>query len=615
MAIWLAAFGGASATHAGEPVERIEPAHWWVGMKDSRLQLLVHGPGIGAAQPSLERPGVTLERVIRVSNPNYLFLDLQIAPDAQPGPVSLNFKLGQEQFSRPYELHARSAGSAQRRGFDASDVIVNIVPDRFVNGDPANDNVAGYPDPANRASNSAGRHGGDIAGLVQSLDYLAGMGYTMIWPTPLTENKQPAYSYHGYAATDTYKIDPRFGSNEDYRRFVTLARQKGIGVIKDVVLNHIGSEHWWMKDLPSEDWLSFKGKFVPTQHFRTAVADPYASLVDKQNFTAGWFTDTMPDMNQRNPLVANYQIQNAIWWVEYAGLSGIRVDTYGYSDAAFLAEWTRRLMAEYPYFNMVGEEWSSNPVVVSYWLRGRSNTDGYISALPSGMDFPLNETLRRALVTPEGYGSGLNELYAALVNDLLYPDPMNMVLFEGNHDMPRLFSILNDDPALTRMALAYVLTMRGIPQLYYGTEVLMSSLKERDDGEARRDFPGGWPGDPVNAFTGAGLTAPQREMQDFVRKLMTWRRTQPALHRGSLKHYFPEQGSYVWFRQHGRNTVMVVINKNPAEVQLETARFAEMLSGYQRATDVLAGRSFSLGERLAVPGRSVMVLELGSEPR
>ncbi len=490
-------------------IERIEPAFWWVGMKSDKLQLLVHGPRIADAAPRIADAfagSVRIESVSRVANPNYLFIDLRIAPDAAPGRVDIVFSHGEQRFHAPFELRARAPGSAQRRGFDSSDVILNLVPDRFANGNPANDNVPGYGDDVRRGDDEAGRHGGDIQGIVDHLDYFKSLGVTMLWPTPLTENRQPSYSYHGYAATDTYKIDPRFGSNEDYRRMVAAAHDKGIGVILDVVLNHIGSEHWWMHDMPAPDWIGFDGKYVQTQHARTTASDPYASRADAKIYTDGWFGPNMPDMNQRNPFLATYQIQNAIWWIEYAGLSGLRVDTWGYSDQAFLQEWTRRVMAEYPNLNIVGEEWTGQPTVLMHWLGGERGASRRLATpLPSAMDFPLNGTLRKALASDdESLHSGLMDLYEGLVNDVLYPEPAKLVLFEGNHDLPRLFSALKDDVGLTRMALAYVMTMPRVPQLYYGTEILMTSPTVRDDGAARRDFPGGWAGDSVNAFTGAG---------------------------------------------------------------------------------------------------------------
>lgn len=579
-------------------------------MKSPQLQLMVHGQDIADFSPQLQHPQVTIERVFRPDNRNYLFIDLKLRPDVKPGILSFKFRHGQQSFDYRYELLQRAAGSAQRQGFNRSDVILNIVPDRFANGDPSNDAVPGYEDKFDRSDNSMGRHGGDIAGIIQHLDYIAGMGYTMLWPTPLTQSNQKVYSYHGYAATDTYQIDPRYGSNADYQRMVALARAKGIGVIQDIVLNHIGSGHWWMKDMPMRDWLSNNGEFIPTRHARTAVHDPYAAAADRDNFSQGWFELDMPDMNQRNPFVANYQIQNAVWWIEYAGLSGARVDTYGYSDAKFLAEWSRRVMAEYPKFNLVGEEWSVNPHVVAYWQRGRKNHDGYASHLPSLMDYPLHNMLRKALVAPDSLHSGLSNLYEELVNDGLYPDPGNLVLFEGNHDVSRLYSELNEDLDLYKMAIAYTLTMRRIPQFYYGTEILMTSPKERDDGAFRRDFPGGWAGDQVSAFTGQGLSSRQLEAQRFVRKLLNWRKSQTVIHDGKLLHYAPENATYAYFRYLGERKVMVILNKNATETGLDTRRFHEMLKPGSKGVDVISGRHFVLDQHLKLPPRSVLVLEV-----
>lgn len=591
-------------------IERIEPSCWWVGLKSGQLQLMVHGTNIADFEPELNYPDVRIDSVIRVENRNYLFINLTIRGAAHPGNLPLKFKHGSQSVNYAYPLLARTFGSAGRASFSNADVILNLMPDRFANGNPANDNMPGFADPLNRASNEAGRHGGDIQGIIDHLDYIADMGYTMIWPTPLTENNQKNYSYHGYAATDTYKIDARFGSNEDFRRMVSIAKQKGIGVIQDIVLNHIGSEHWWMKDMPMKDWISFDGQFVPTSNAHSVIHDPYASEQDRLGFTAGWFTANMPDMNQKNPLVATYQIQNSIWWVEYAGLAGIRVDTYGYSDTAFLSEWSRRLTEEYPNLNIVGEEWNMNPAIVSYWQRGKTHANGYVSYLPSLMDFPLNDALRNALVSPEGSDTGLNGLFAALGNDSEYPDPGNLVLFEGNHDVSRIYTVFDNDADLVKMALAYVLTAPRIPQLYYGTEVLMGSQKERNDGAARQDFPGGWAGDKVNAFTGVGLSAAQKDMQTYVRQLLNWRKYQPVIHHGKMLHYRPEQGTYTYFRYDSNSTIMVVLNKNKTATDLATSRFHEMLGAHASAVDVLTGKHVDIRHTVQVPARSALILEL-----
>lgn len=611
-ALWVFFIAAAIAPlcAVAQTIERIEPGNWWVGMKSDQLQLMVHGAGIADFAPQLTYPGVTIESVVRVENRNYLFINLKMRPETLAGQMTLLFKKGNAVIRYPYQLQSRVANSASRIGFSNADVILNLVPDRFANGDPSNDNVPGYTDQLNRSSNEAGRHGGDIKGIVDHLDYIAALGYTMIWPTPLTENNQKSYSYHGYAATDTYKIDARFGSNADFKNMVASARKKGLGVIQDIVLNHIGSEHWWMKDMPTHDWISYDGKFVPTRHARSAISDLYASQEDKDNFTGGWFAENMPDMNQKNPLVATYQIQNAIWWVEYAGLSGIRVDTYGYSDTAFLSTWSKRLTEEYPNLNIVGEEWSVNPIIVSYWQKGKVHSNGYVSNLPSLMDFPLNDALRSALAEPEGNNTGLMQLYQALANDVVYSNPHNLVMFEGNHDMSRLYTVLDNDASAVRMALVYLATVPRIPQFYYGTEILMRSLKEKNDGETRRDFPGGWAGDTVNGFTGAGLSQEQLDMQNFFRKLLNWRKTQSVIHSGKMMHYAPVDGTYTYFRYDKDHIVMVVLNKNKTAVELNTARFHEIMAGHASARDVMNSNVLDVSRSLSVPARAALVLEL-----
>jgi glycosidase len=600
----------AGAAHARDyRIDHLEPPFWWAGMHDRKVQLMVHGEQIADLTPSLAWPGVRIEAVTRVANKNYLFVDLVIEPAAAPGKFDIDFAGGGKRVKYSYELLARVPGSAQRKGFNSSDAIYQVMPDRFANGAPANDSIAAMPDKLNR-KNGGGRHGGDIKGITDNLGYIAAMGFTQIWPTPLVENNMDAYSYHGYAATDHYNIDARYGSNADYKQLADQARKKGIGIIQDVVLSHIGLNHWWMKDMPMPDWTNHGGKFVGTEHHRVAVQDPYAALEDSKNFTTGWFGPHMPDMNQTNPLVATYLIQNNIWWIEYAGLSGLRIDTYGYSDGAFLTEYTRRLMAEYPNLNMVGEEWHKSPAVVSRWQRGKRNFDGYVNSLPSLMDFPMTEVMRSTLAKPE-LGEGFNDVYETLSQDYLYPEPGNLVLFEGNHDVARMFSVVNEDPGLYRIALAYLFTMPRIPQFYYGTEVLMTSTtKGRDDASYRQDFPGGWAGDTVNAFTGTGLTAQQGEAQAFVRKLANWRKSKSVIHHGKMMHYGAEKGTYVYFRYDDKSKVLVAFNKDSKEVSLPTARFHEMLKGVSSGVDVISGQRYDLRTELKLPARSAVILEL-----
>ncbi|MRW92302.1 alpha-amylase [Duganella sp. FT80W] len=591
-------------------IDHMDPPLWWAGMHNTKLQLMVHGPQIADLEPALSYPGVRIAAVSRVANRNYLFIDLDIAPDAKPGNLDLRFERERQVVHYHYQLLARAPGSAQRAGFSPRDAIYQVMPDRFANGNPANDNAAGMSERANRAD-GGGRHGGDIRGMAEHLDYIAGMGFTMLWPTPLLESNMPAYSYHGYATTDHYRIDPRYGSNEEYRDFVAQARAKGLGVIQDVVLNHIGSKHWWMQDMPTPDWLTYQGKYVPTEHHRVALQDPYASEQDKRNFTAGWFVQSMPDLNQANPYLATYLIQNDIWWIEYAGLSGLRVDTYGYSNTDFLSRWSGALMAEYPHLNLVGEEWSTMAPVVAHWQEGKRNFNGYVSHMPSMMDFPLTDAMRRGLAGGDGDQHSLTSLYEALSLDYLYPNAGNLVLFEGNHDMSRIFSELHGDENLFRMAMAFVATAPRIPQFYTGSEILMTStIKERDDASYRADFPGGWSGDTINAFTGKGLTPQQLAAQAYVKKLFNWRKGASVIHNGRMMHYGPEQNTYVYFRYDDQRKVMVAFNKNATETVLNTERFHEMLAGAKAGKDVITGQRVSLDGLVKLPARSVLILEV-----
>jgi len=591
-------------------ISRVEPPSWWTGMKYHEIQLLVYGEGISELRPWMEYPGVQLKEVTLVPNRNYMFITLDIKPEAQPGEIVIQFRNGGiPVITWPYNLLPREEGSARRKGFDNSDVIYLVTPDRFANGDPSNDNMPGYADPANRADRE-GRHGGDLAGIIQHLDYIEEMGFTALWLNPVLENNMPRTSYHGYAITDYYKVDPRYGTNEQYRELCRQASGKGIKLVMDMVENHCGLEHWWMNDLPSDDWINFGGRFVNTNHRRTTVQDPYVSPSDKALFPDGWFVPDMPDLNQKNPLMARYLIQNSIWWIEYAGLGGIRQDTYSYPDKDFMTDWTCAIMEEYPGFSIVGEEWSLNPAIVSYWQKGKVNHDGYASCLTSLMDFPLQSALIQGLTEGEVmYNEGLIKMYEMLANDFLYADPANLVIFPDNHDMSRFFTQVNEDFDLFRMGIAYILTMRGIPQLYYGTEVLMTNPGSDNHGLIRSDFPGGWEGDKVNAFTGEGLTGMPLQAKYFVKEMLNWRKTKSCIHDGKLMHYNPDKGTYVYFRYDDHETVMVILNKNDHEHLLEGSRFSAAIKNNTRGKDMISKEILSL-DRIQIPPRSVRVLEL-----
>ena len=609
--LWFAVAPAARAA----VVEHLEPGNWWVGMRHDRVELMVHGAGIARTTPRIDRAGVAVVDVQRTDNPNYLFVTVHVAADAAPGVVPIAFEAdGRTVAARDWRLDARVPGSAQRRGFDAADAIYLVVPDRFANGDPGNDSVAGLREAARRADPD-GRHGGDIAGLRRHLDYIAALGFTQLWPTPMLENDQPRHSYHGYAITDLYRVDPRMGRNEDVRALARDARARGMGLVMDVVLNHIGSGHWWMRDLPAKDWINGGGKFSPTNHRRTTIQDPHAAPADRAGFTDGWFVPAMPDLNQRNPHVARYLIQNTLWWIEYAGLSGIREDTFGYADSLFLSDWAKAVTDEYPHFSMVGEEWSPNPAVVAHWQRGKANPDGHVPHMPSMMDFPVHVALRDALLRPEGWDGGWMPLYEMLANDVLYPDPGRLVVFAENHDTSRLFAHLDGDLGLWKVAMAYLATVRGTPQFFYGSEVLLRGPRERSDGLLRADMPGGWAGDAADAFAGTGLAAAQREAQAYIRALFTWRKRTPLLHDGALTHYAPADGVYVYFRHAGTvaapgPSVMVALNRTDAPVTVPLARFALFVRPGMRARGALDGAEVDLGDTLVVPAKAATLLEL-----
>lgn len=591
-------------------IERVEPPSWWQGFAHKELQLLVYGNGIADFEPSINRKGLTISSVKRVASPNYLFIYVAIDPEARPGEFDIAFSNDGTTLTHRYSLLERNTEPGYIEGFSAEDVIYLITPDRFANGDTGNDDVDGFDDPPDR-DDPYGRHGGDIRGISDRLGYIEDMGFTAIWINPLLENAMPEASYHGYATTDFYRVDPRFGSNEDYRKLATAMRERGLGLIMDMIANHSGVEHWWIDDLPTADWINNSDRYRVTSHARTTNQDPYASDYDKRAFADGWFVPSMPDLNQKNPLLADYLIQNSIWWTEYLGLAGIRQDTYPYPDKHFMAEWTRRIMQEYPDFNIVGEEWSPNPAIVSYWQAGKKNHDGYVSYLPSVFDFPLQIALANVLTADDpDWGSAWTPVYEMLGNDFLYPDPFNLVIFPDNHDMTRIYTQLSEDYDLYRMAIVYYLTMRGIPQIYYGTEILMSNPGTDSHGVIRSDFPGGWPGDRVNAFTGEGLHPSARDAQAFMRKLLHWRKTADVIHSGHLMQFAPVGNVYTYFRYDDEDAVMVIFNRDTETQSLDMGRFAERLGRRRTATDVITGKRFNVSRDLVLEPRSVLLLEL-----
>jgi glycosidase len=591
-----------------QQIQHFEPSSWWIGMKNPKLQVLIHGQDIATYNLSVNYPGVKLTKVNKTENPNYLFVDLVIASIAKPGKVMFRFSKGNQKIEQALDLLSRGPNSANREGYGTKDVIYLITPDRFANGNKSNDNVAGYPDVLAR-NMPYGRHGGDIAGISQNLDYIADMGFTAIWPMPLEENNMDEGSYHGYAITDFYKIDPRFGSNAEYLDLVKKAKQKNLKFIRDVVLNHCGVNHWWMKDLPSKDWINNEGKYAPTNHQREVMHDPYVSKIDLEKMTEGWFVPSMPDMNQRNPFMANYLIQNTIWWIEYAHLDGLRIDTYPYSDKKFLSDWSKAVTTEYPKLNIVGEEWSTRHAVTAYWQKGQKNKDGYQSYLPTMMDFPLNNALIEGLKENDSdWGKGMLKVYQCLSDDYLYADANNLVTFCDNHDMNRIYTQLGEDKELLKMGLAVIFTLRGIPQMFYGTEVAMTSPQERNDGLIRADMPGGWENDTSNAFTSKNLKPEQAEMREFVKNILNWRKTSTAIHSGKLTHFAPENGIYSYFRYNEKEKYWIILNKNEENSKIELGKYKEILPQKPTFTDVLSKQKFNT--EIEIPAKGFRILRV-----
>lgn len=593
-----------------QSVERVEPPFWWANMADSQLQLMLYGEKLGTMTADIKSGGIKITQQTSLDNPNYLFLDLELKK-AKAGVHTIHLSNGE---AIEYEIKQRKDGSANVVSFDPSDVLYLVTPDRFANGNPENDTVEGLLETADRY-NKGGRHGGDIKGIRDHLDYIKNLGFTAIWLNPVLENNMETYSYHGYSTTDFYKVDARFGTNEEYRIMIEEANAMGIKVIMDMIVNHCGLNHWWKDDLPSHDWYNYQkeylvdGIYQETTHRKTVIQDPHASKTDLREFTDGWFVPTMPDLNQKNPFMATYLIQNSIWWIEYSGVNGIRMDTYPYPDMEFMSKWTCRVKKEFPNFNTVGEEWNTDPAIVSYWQDGKNNKNGYTSCLPSLMDFPIQSALKNALTDNEETYRGWVSLYETLAKDFLYADPTNLVVFPDNHDMSRFYTQMNEDFELFKLGIAYILTTRGIPQIYYGTEVLMKNPGTEDHGIIRSDFPGGWPNDPVNAFSGKSLSPRQAETTEMFRKILNWRKTNKAVQYGKLTHFNPKQRVYVYFRHDANDTVMVVLNKDPFPVELDLSRFGSYIKEGKSGTDIVSGRKIQLDKTLSVPGKSPMIID------
>ena len=592
-------------------IERVEPPNWWVGMKTKNLQILVYGNSINDLIPKISNSNIELTSFDKVKNENYLFLNISISENAKPDEVEIDFYKNNVVVDRyVFSLLNREKNASNVEGFNSSDVMYLITPDRFANGDSTNDDIKSMFERPNRDYNR-GLHGGDIKGIINHLDYIKDLGFTTVWLNPVLENNMKKSSYHGYSTTDYYKVDPRFGSNELFQELSISAKEKGIKLVMDLIPNHCGSEHWFFKDPPMDNWFNNQSGFKQTSHRRETVQDIYASEIDKREHADGWFVETMPDLNQKNQKMSKYLIQNTLWWIEYARLSGIRVDTYPYSDKDFMSDWTFAVMDEYPNFNIVGEEWSDNPIVISYWQKDKINHDGYVSYLPTLMDFPLQISFTEALLDDFSWGKGFIKPYKTLASDFLYPNPNNLLIFPDNHDMTRFFTQVNNDIDLFKMGIVYYSTMRGIPQFYYGTEILMNSDENPGDhGLIRTEFPGGWPDHSKNAFTGDGLSYNERQTQLFFKEILNWRKDNEVIHNGKLIQFAPKGGIYSFFRILNNKMVWVIFNRNNSPETLETSRFDELIENYEIAFDVINKKKVSISEKIIINAKSALILEI-----
>ena len=591
-------------------LERIEPANWWVGMKNTKLQLIVHGNQIAARNVTINYPGVTLLKTNKVENANYLFLDLEISPATQPGIFPIRFeKKGAKAIVSNYELKARNVKQVKAQGVNTKDLVYLIMPDRFANGDKTNDIVKGMTETTLNRDSMYHRHGGDIQGIINNLDYLQDLGVTALWINPLLTNDQPKTSYHGYANTENYRIDPRYGTNELYKKLIDEMHKRGMKMVKDLVHNHVGSRHWTVLDLPSKDWLNQWPSFTRTTYREQTHFDPYASAADKKQMVKGWFDFHMPDPNQQNPYVRNYITQSHIWWVEYAGVDAFRLDTYAYNDLDYMAEWAKAIKAEYPNLNSFGETWVQGVPSQTYFTEGNVVNQGFDSGLDGVTDFQALWAVNEALNGKFGWTDGVVRLYNTLAYDYQYKDATKNVVFLDNHDLNRFYSVVNEDFSKYKSGIAWVLTTRGIPQFYYGNEILMTGTTT-PDGKVRLDFKGGWPEDKVNKFTAAGRTEKENEAFNYVRKLATYRKNNEVLQTGKMMQFVPQDGVYVYFRYNADKTVMILMNGEEKEVTVSTARFAERTSGYTQAVNVATDEVLADLSQIKIPAKTTLILEL-----
>ncbi|WP_447640438.1 MULTISPECIES: glycoside hydrolase family 13 protein [Chitinophagaceae] len=592
-----------------QSIDRVEPSNWWIGMHYNNIQLIVHGKDIASYSPTIKYKGVTIDQVHRVENPNYIFVDITIATTAKAGTFPIEFKsTRKETLIYSYELKERNKG-IKAQGVTNKDFIYLLMPDRFSNGDPANDKVVGLLDQSLSRDTLTSRHGGDLQGVMNHLDYLQQLGITSLWMTPALENNEPRTSYHGYANTENYKMDPRYGSNEQFKALTDSLHRRGMKMVMDVVPNHFGSKHWTVVDMPMKDWVHQWPTYT-NSNFRDQVDfDPYAADVDKKQMVNGWFDKHMPDMNESNPYLQKYITQSNIWWIEYAGVDGFRIDTYPYNDPQFMADWAKAILTEYPTFTMFGETYVHGAVNQAAFAEGDMIHRGMDTRLQGVTDFQSLWAITDAMTKGFGWDDGIMKVYSNLSKDFIYKDPTRNVVFLDNHDLSRFYSVVGQNQDKLKSALAWLLTTRGIPQMYYGTEILMKGFSN-PDGYVREDFPGGWDGDKENKFTTQGRSQSENELYNYIAKLANYRKNNPVLQNGKLMQYIPQDGVYVYFRYNDNKTVMVIMNTNDKEWTVNTTRFQQRMDKYQTAQNVISDEMVSDIKNIKIPSFTTLVLEL-----
>lgn len=591
-------------------IEKIEPPYWWIGMRNDSLQLLVTGENVSETEVSLEGTGAEIIRQTSLDSPNYKVIDVVIPKNSDPGVQRLTFKAGKYQQTVDYILKQREPGASSISGFDASDVLYLIMPDRFAKSVNAHTDTASlrFNRPDDRQNPNA-RHGGNIKGITEHLEYLDSLGITAIWVCPILENDMPGGSYHGYATTDYYRVDPRFGTNEDWQELVEKAHKKGIKVVMDMIFNHSGIAHPWKDDMPAKDWYNHPEADVMTNFRLTTLHDPYVSDHDLDRTVNGWFVYGMPDLNQRNPYLLKYLIQNSIWWIESSKINGIRMDTYPYADMGAMAKWIESVMTEYPDFNIVGECWYGNEAGSAFW-QNNSRINPAKTNLETVMDFKFitdGDKFFNEETTP---WEGLNYLYDHLANDFLFPDPQKILTFLDNHDSDRFLKEPPESLDNWKQAVAFLLTSRGIPQIYYGTEILMSGTKTKSDGDIRKDFPGGFPGDAIDSFSPDGRTEMQNEAWDFLSRLLQWRKGEDndIIAKGTLKHFMPINSAYVYERRLGDRQVIVIMNGKSEPLDIDMSVYMEIMQPGDLFTDIITCKPFIVKDRLQLAPRELLIL-------